>query len=37
MVSIKGQGEEAEISVAFPDMGIKNLIAKYAPIKKLMG
>ncbi len=35
VVSIKGQGEEAEISVAFPDMGIKNLIAKYAPIKKL--
>lgn len=35
IVSIKGTGEEAELSIAFPDMGIKNLIAKYAPIKKV--
>lgn len=35
VVSIKGNGEDAEISVAFPNIGIKTLVAKYAPLKKL--
>jgi len=35
VVSIKGDSEDAEISVAFPGIGIKTLIAKYAPLKKL--
>ncbi|MGI6225393.1 MAG: DNA helicase PcrA [Peptococcales bacterium] len=35
VVSVKGTGDDAEISVAFPDQGIKKLIAKYAPIKKV--
>ncbi|NLT96407.1 MAG: DNA helicase PcrA [Clostridia bacterium] len=35
VVSVKGTGEDAEISVAFPDQGIKKLIAKYAPLKKV--
>jgi len=35
IVSIKGEGEETEMSVAFPDLGIKTLIAKYAPIKRV--
>jgi len=35
VVSVKGQGEDAELSVAFPDQGIKNLAVKYAPIKKV--
>ncbi len=35
IVSIKGKDEEAEISVAFPGLGIKTLIAKYAPLKKV--
>ncbi len=35
VVSIKGAGEDIELSVAFPDQGIKNLMAKYAPIKKV--
>ena len=30
IVSIKGSGEDAELSIAFPELGIKNLIAKYA-------
>ena len=32
IVAIKGSGEDAELNVAFPDLGIKKLIAKYAPI-----
>ncbi|MGF7185558.1 DNA helicase-2/ATP-dependent DNA helicase PcrA [Desulfitispora alkaliphila] len=35
IVSVKGEGGDAEISVAFPDVGIKSLLAKYAPLKKL--
>ncbi len=35
VVSVKGEGEEAEIKVAFPNLGIKSLIAKYAPISKV--
>lgn len=35
VVSVKGEGGDAEISVAFPNIGIKTLVAKYAPLKKL--
>lgn len=35
VVSVKGAGEDAEISVAFPGIGIKTLVAKYAPLKKI--
>ncbi|MDW7674613.1 MAG: 3'-5' exonuclease, partial [Bacillota bacterium] len=35
VVSVKGDGGDAEISVAFPGEGIKTLIAKYAPLKKV--
>lgn len=35
VVSVKGQGEDAELSIAFPDQGIKNLMVKYAPVKKI--
>ena len=34
VVSVKGEGGDAEISVAFPGLGIKTLVAKYAPLKK---
>jgi len=37
VVSVKGSGDDAEVSVAFPDQGIKKLIAKYAPIRKVGG
>jgi len=35
VVQVKGKGDAAEIMVAFPEQGIKSLILKYAPIKKL--
>lgn len=35
VVSVKGEGPDAEISVAFPGIGIKSLVAKYAPLKKV--
>lgn len=35
VVAVKGEGDDAEVSVAFPDQGIKKLIAKYAPIIKV--
>ncbi|WP_418791723.1 DNA helicase PcrA [Phosphitispora sp. TUW77] len=35
VVSVKGENENAEISVAFPGMGIKTLITKYAPLRKI--
>lgn len=35
IVSVSGSGEDVEVSVAFPDLGIKNLITKYAPIVKI--
>ncbi|GAW31990.1 DNA helicase PcrA [Carboxydocella sp. JDF658] len=34
IVGIKGQGEDTELSIAFPNLGIKVFIAKYAPIRK---
>lgn len=35
VVSVKGNGGDAQITVAFPGEGIKTLIAKYAPLKKV--
>ena len=35
VVSVKGENGDAEISVAFPGLGIKTLIARYAPLKKV--
>ncbi|MDD2211753.1 MAG: DNA helicase PcrA [Clostridia bacterium] len=35
IVSTKGQGSEIELSIAFPEQGIKTVLAKYAPLKKL--
>ena len=35
VVSIKGQGEEAEVIVGFPQKGIKKLLAQYARLQKL--
>jgi DNA helicase-2/ATP-dependent DNA helicase PcrA len=35
VVSVKGSGGDAQITVAFPGEGIKTLIAKYAPLKKV--
>lgn len=37
VVSVKGSNEDAEVSVAFPNQGIKKLIARYAPITKVGG
>ncbi len=35
VVSVKGNGEETELDIAFPDpVGIKRLLAKFAPIEK---
>lgn len=35
IVQITGSGDDAQIMVAFPNEGIKNLMVKYAPIKKI--
>lgn len=35
IVKVKGEGDNAEISVAFPSQGIKTLIAQYAPLEKV--
>ena len=35
IVSTKGQGSEIELSIAFPEQGIKTVLAKYAPLRKL--
>ncbi len=35
VVSVKGQGGDAEITVAFPELGIKRLLAGYARLKRL--
>lgn len=35
VVKAAGTGEDMEISVAFPEQGIKKFIMKYAPIKKI--
>ncbi|MFD2626751.1 DNA helicase PcrA [Salibacterium salarium] len=35
VVSLKGEGEEIELDIAFPTEGIKRLYAKFAPITKV--
>ncbi len=35
VVKTKGSADDLEISVAFPGQGIKNLMLRYAPIKKI--
>lgn len=35
IVSSKGEGENTELQIAFPQQGIKTLLAKYAPIQKV--
>ena len=35
VVEVRGTGEEVELRIAFPDMGIKALMQKYAPIQKV--
>lgn len=35
VVSVKGEGEEVELKIAFPDQGVKGLMQKYAPITKV--
>lgn len=34
VVSIKGEGDNLELDIAFPNVGIKRLFAKFAPITK---
>lgn len=35
VVSVKGEGDGLELDIAFASQGIKKLLAKFAPIKKL--
>lgn len=35
IVKVKGEGLQAELSVAFPEQGIKTLMAQYAPLEKV--
>ncbi|NPV26156.1 MAG: DNA helicase PcrA [Firmicutes bacterium] len=35
VVQVKGEGEESQVAVAFPELGIKNLLLKYAPLEKI--
>ncbi|MBU9721265.1 MULTISPECIES: DNA helicase PcrA [Bacillaceae] len=35
VVSIKGEGENIELDIAFPQVGVKRLFAKFAPITKM--
>ena len=35
IVKVDGEGGDGVLSIAFPNLGIKKLIAKYAPIKKI--
>ena len=34
VVSVKGDGDGLELDIAFPNVGIKRLLAKFAPITK---
>jgi DNA helicase-2/ATP-dependent DNA helicase PcrA len=34
IVGVRGEGDDTEYQVAFPDQGIKMLLAKYAPLEK---
>ncbi|MDQ0203799.1 DNA helicase PcrA [Pectinatus haikarae] len=35
IVSVKGSGEEIQLTIAFPELGIKKLMQKYAPLEKV--
>lgn len=35
IVSVQGQGGDLELAIAFPEEGIKTVLAKYAPLRKL--
>lgn len=35
IVKITGEGKDLQLSIAFPDQGIKTVLAEYAPIKKV--
>ena len=35
VVSVKGSGDDIELDIAFKEQGIKRLLAKFAPIKKV--
>ncbi len=35
VVKVNGQGEDAELDIAFPEQGIKRLLAAFAPITKV--
>ncbi|MFY7751970.1 MAG: hypothetical protein ACOVQU_09285, partial [Exiguobacterium acetylicum] len=35
VVQTRGEGDNLEIDIAFPAVGIKRLLAKFAPIKKV--
>ncbi len=37
VVKIKGQGENAELWVEFPNLGVKTLLARYAPLERISG
>ena len=34
-VAVNGKGDELQVTVAFPDVGVKKLLWKYAPMKKI--
>ncbi|MDO4732560.1 MAG: UvrD-helicase domain-containing protein [Bacillota bacterium] len=34
-IAVSGSGDELQITVAFPDVGVKKLLWKYAPMKKI--
>jgi DNA helicase-2/ATP-dependent DNA helicase PcrA len=35
VVSVRGKGEEAEITLAFPELGIKKVVARYAGLRRV--
>ncbi|MDN5347171.1 MAG: ATP-dependent helicase UvrD/PcrA [Clostridia bacterium] len=35
IVRVRGVGEDLQLSVAFPEVGIKELLARYAPLEKI--
>ena len=35
VVGVSGSGEEREIQINFPGIGLKKLMQKYAPLKKV--
>jgi DNA helicase-2/ATP-dependent DNA helicase PcrA len=37
IVEVRGDGDSQEVKVAFPGMGIRQLMAKFAPLKKVQG